>query len=431
MIAGAALLARVAALLKEMVAARQFGVGDEMDAFVVAMLVPFYLINVIGGSLGVALVPAYVGAMRETQEHGCRALLWGVAVRTAGAALLLAAILAMSAGSIVPYLAPEFSPEKRALVGELLIILALIVPLSTLSHALTAALNARRSFGHPGLVAAVVPIAIIVQLLLFPGLGVRGMAAATVVGYGLELLLLERLLAAGGAALRPAVEAGAIVQFRRQVWRQYLPAFSGSLLMCSAVVIDQVMAGWLGSGEASALSYGQRVVGVAISLAAMGIGTAVLPFFSQLVAEGEWRKLNEAVRRYSSWLILLILPGVVLLVLLSEMIVRLIFEGGNFTAEDTVHVAAIQSVFALQIPFYVISILYVRTLSALCRNDVMMAANVISFALNIALNIWFMRLWGAQGIALSTVAVYAFAAIFFGTILSRTLREKLAQTGAV
>ncbi|MGE0464081.1 MAG: virulence factor MviN, partial [Vicinamibacterales bacterium] len=55
---------------KEVVTASRFGTGDDFDAFVVALLVPGFIVNVLAGSLGAALVPVYVD-LRE--RRGARA----------------------------------------------------------------------------------------------------------------------------------------------------------------------------------------------------------------------------------------------------------------------------------------------------------------------------------------------------------------------
>ena len=97
----------------------------------------------------------------------------------------------------------------------------------------------------------------------------------------------------------------------------------------------------------------------------------------------------------------------VLLCLLSQPIVGTFLERGMFDSADSLLVGRIQATYALQIPFYVCGTMFVRLVSALVRNQVLMIAAAISMVSNIILNLIFMELWGVVGIALSTSAVSA------------------------
>jgi putative peptidoglycan lipid II flippase len=50
-------LARAAAVLKEMVVARWFGRGDALDAFLISFLLPSFLLMLVTGALSSASVP--------------------------------------------------------------------------------------------------------------------------------------------------------------------------------------------------------------------------------------------------------------------------------------------------------------------------------------------------------------------------------------
>ncbi len=56
------------ALLKEVLVASMFGTGDELDAFLLAFVLPSFTISVIAGSFGVALVPSYVRALHDRER---------------------------------------------------------------------------------------------------------------------------------------------------------------------------------------------------------------------------------------------------------------------------------------------------------------------------------------------------------------------------
>ena len=83
--------------------------------------------------------------------------------------------------------------------------------------------------------------------------------------------------------------------------------------------------------------------------------------------------------------------------------------------------------FALQIPFYVVSMVVVRYISAVGRNVVLMIGAFGNVTINGVLNYWFMPLWGVTGIALSTVFVYIFSASVMTAYTFWHLRKQLRQ----
>jgi putative peptidoglycan lipid II flippase len=138
--------------------------------------------------------------------------------------------------------------------------------------------------------------------------------------------------------------------------------------------------------------------------------------------------MRHVLRTYA-WLILLVsLPLTFILVRYSEPLVALIFQGGKFTAHDVRLVGYVQMLLCLQIPPYALGILYVRALSALKHNQVMMWGTVINVVANAVLNLVFMRIIGLPGIALSTSFVYLISCGFLWFMLKRVLRRHEARS---
>jgi putative peptidoglycan lipid II flippase len=108
-----------------------------------------------------------------------------------------------------------------------------------------------------------------------------------------------------------------------------------------------------------------------------------------------------------------------LLIAVSEPIVRVVFQRGAFTAETTAIVSRVQICYLLQLPFFVPGLVAVRLLSAMNGNRLISAIAACNMIVNIAGNYLFMRWFGVAGIAASTSLVYAVstALIFFAVTL--------------
>jgi putative peptidoglycan lipid II flippase len=429
LVALATIVAKLFAMAKEVVVAAAFGTGDSMDAYVIAFTVPAYLINVASGSLNVALIPTYIETRDSKGKESARDLLASALLLNIGLLLVLSGILTLLAPEIFGLLGKEFSGDKLRLSLELFILLLPCVLLSGISITLEAVLNADERFFSVGLAPAVIPLAIMFAVLVAaPESGAFSLAIGTLVGYAIELVMVIVLMRKAQIPFTfrwPGFHPGL-----KEVLRQYLPAISGSSLMCSAVLIDQSMSAALGSGNVSALNYGNKLLAVILSAATVALGTAVLPFFSSLSAKKDWSGLKGTLNHYVALILATTIPATIAFVLLSEFIVRMLFERGAFTPADTQLVSQIQAVLAAQIPFHTLGILFVRLLSSMKLNSFMFISNIISVVLKISLNLLFMKFWGILGIAFSTVLVYVAAALFMGVVVYHRLTELAKEQGA-
>jgi len=109
------------------------------------------------------------------------------------------------------------------------------------------------------------------------------------------------------------------------------------------------------------------------------------------------------------------------LVVFSHPLIRILFQRGAFTAADTGVVSRVQAFLSLQIPFYFLTILGVRLISALKRNWVLMVVSGVNMVLNIVFNLILMRYMGVAGIALSTSFVYLVACTLVYASIARSL----------
>lgn len=397
-------LGRLVSVVKELAVASYFGTGDVLDAFLIAFIVPSFVINVIEGSLGMAVIPAYIRAREQQGRQYAQSLMSGIMCLSLAATLLVAVLLAAVGLRIMPWIAGGFSESKLRLTQNLYYLLIPTVFISGLSSIGSTILNAEEKFGLAAFTRAAVPLCIILMLIFLPGWGSYALAAGTGAGYLLECLIIAGGLRKQGVAL--LFRWTGLTAELRLVVSQYIPALFGTLLMCSSVLVDQAMAAMLPSGSVSALNYAVKVVSLPLSLAGTALGTAVIPFFSQMVARKQWQQIRHTMRRYLGIIFVGGSTVSMVLIVAGESLVRLLFERGSFTGADTAVVARVLTYYALQAPFYVANILVTRVISSLRANRVLMWASVFNVVVNVVLNYVLMQSMGVAGIALSTSITY-------------------------
>jgi putative peptidoglycan lipid II flippase len=408
------MVAKIAGMAKEFVMAYWFGTSAAVDALNIAMLLPGFLISVLGSSLAAALVPTYVRVRARHGPSAANELIQSTSAAAGLFALLVLTLLALGMRPIVSLAAGGFDGATLRLTESLYLLLLPVVFFGLITALWGAVLNAEGTFDIPAISPTVVAfgqsIAIVVAANVW---GIFAAATGALLGHAVQVWLLGRALFRRD--LNPMPRWKGVSPELRELAGQYLPVLAGSILLAGTTLVDQTMAAYLPSGSVAALGYGNKVVALIVGVTATALGTAVLPHFSKLAAEGEWFTLREILRKYSLWTTVLSVLVTVALVALSEPIVRLLFQHGAFSSADAHRVSHIQIFYALQIPFQAVGILYVRLISALRGNRILFWGTAVSFPLNFALNLAFMRRYGVSGIALSTSCVYAVACIFLIT----------------
>lgn len=425
-VSAAGVAVKLAALLKEIVVAGVYGRSDAMDAFLAAALIPGLLVNLIAESMNQALVPTLIRVReREGREPAQQllssAMLWMCV-------LLVGATIAMAFGAraIFPLIASHFSPPKLALSIHLFYALLPVVLITGIAANCTAVLNTVERFTLPALAPGAISIVIIaVVLTLGARLGIWAVVYGTLAGSLVQTLIVASAMQARGYRLRLWWHGSN--EAAREVAGQYGPVLLSGLVASGGLLVDQAMAAMLPAGSVSALVYGYRFVAVALTLLAGSISTAVVPYFSQLIAHRDWLGCRITLRTWLARTALASVPVCALLVAIAHPLVRLAFQHGVFGPQDTAIVARVLAMFAIQIPFYVTSRVFYRFLVSMRRTDLALWCGIVNLALDVALNLILMRSMGVAGIALATSLWTVSTFLFLGYWARRVLRNAEAE----
>jgi putative peptidoglycan lipid II flippase len=418
---------KVVAMFKDIVLAHHFGAGDALDVFYIALLVPNFLSSAVGEAFGNSFIPVYI-ELRETQgDETAQRMLSSLTCCSLAAFVGISVILAISYGGLLPVIGSGFDQAKLGLARVLLMPLLMWLGLCGITALWHSVLVAHERFSVSAIAPILTPLAIIATLVGFASRwGVYAVAVGTLLGGFGDLIFCGVALRRPGLSLLPRWYGFSPALFK--VFRQFAPMLNSNLLMGSATVVDQTMAGMLNPGSVAAFNYANKLVTVPIWIGVNSLSMAVFPSLSRLSAREDWPGMRHVLRTYS-WLVLLLsLPLTFILVRYSEPLVALVFKGGKFTVYDVRLVAHVQMLLCLQILPYALGILYVRALSALKHNQVMMWGTVINIVVNAVLNLVFMRIIGLPGIALSTSFVYLISCGFLWFMLDRVLRRHEARS---
>ena len=131
------------------------------------------------------------------------------------------------------------------------------------------------------------------------------------------------------------------------------------------IVIDRNLASRLAEGSLSVMNYATRLIQFPLGLVATATSFAVLAPLArhasalaargldgdEVDAEADRRAYRDTLLFGTRMVLLLMLPATVALMVLSEPLVRLLFERGRFGDQETVRTARVFLAYAPQLPF--------------------------------------------------------------------------------
>ena len=334
------LITQLIGLLRGILIYRAFGTSADLDSFNAANRVTEVLFNLMaGGALGSAFIPTFTGLLAQEK----RAAAWKLASGIANLLILIltgiALLAAIFAPQVVRYglflLAPDLPPAQEALTISLLRIMLPTVVIFGLSGLVMGILNARQRFWLPAIAPAMYSIGQIAGVMLLPqGWGIQRLAWGALLGALLHLLVqLPDLLRLDGRRFTPSLGRG--VPEVREVLVLMGPRILGVAVVQLNFIVNTMVALSLPEGSVSAVSLAFTLMLMPQAAVAQSVAIAAMPTFSAQVARGQVDEMRNSLAALLRGVILLALPAAVGLMLLRTPIIRMLYEGGEFTAHST------------------------------------------------------------------------------------------------
>lgn len=179
-------------------------------------------------------------------------------------------------------------------------------------------------------------------------------------------------------------------------------------------LVDAMFAAALADGSVTALYYANRLVQLPLALFGLGVAAALLPSASRASARKKKSEVRALLMKGLRQSYFLIAPAALGLAALAQPIIRLLFERGEFTANDTeMASAALVILSAGLIAFAGVRVAVTGFYAAKdTRTPVIISA--ASMGLNIFLNVVLVGPLGFRGLAIGSTVAFAanFSAIY-------------------
>jgi putative peptidoglycan lipid II flippase len=400
------LTSRLLGFARDSMIAALLGAGPVADAFLVA----FQLVNVVRrllteGALNAALVPAWL-RVRETDGDVAAAAFAGRVLGTVSAALVVGtAILGLAMPLVISALAPGFIGRETLQLAVddsrlMLPYLAFAGPVAVMMGLLNAQGRFVLTAFSPILFNITLIVAMLALLVWRQDASMAALVTAATIGIAGLLQLLILVLPGGSLARPPQISFDAEM---RGFFAKAIPGMVASAGPQWLIVAGAIIASSMPSAV-SWLYFANRLIELPLGIVGVAMGTVLVPELTRALRGDDKPAMAHAESRGLELAVGLALPATLGLIVLSTSVVRMLFEHGAFTAEDTVATAQALIWLALGLPAHVL----VKALSPafFARHDTStpLLATLKGFAVAVLLALVLGRLFGAAGIAASIAA---------------------------
>lgn len=427
-VASGTLMSRVLGFTREMLMAAALGTGPVADAFYAAFQFPNTFRRLFAeGAFNAAFVPLFAKEIEANGLEGAKRFSEEVFGVLFTVLLALTIVMELSMPLLVStIIAPGFvdEPEKFELTKSLAVIMFPYLICMSLGAMMSGMLNSLRRY----FAAAVAPVFLNIILIAVLGYAwYRGADGATV-GYALAWGVLAAgvvQLAIVWAAVR---HAGASVGFRRPkltpnvkrlLWLALPAAITGGITQINTLIGTAIASGQ--NGAVSSLNLADRVYQLPLGVVGIAVAIVLLPELARALKAGNVIEAANLQNRSVEFTLFMTLPAAAALLVMSEPIVRVLYERGQFAADgSTGVVASILAIFGLGLPAFVL--IKAFTPGYFAREDTRtpMVFAALSVAVNVSLALWLFPTMGAPGIAVaSVVAGWVNAVLLFAVLIWR------------
>jgi putative peptidoglycan lipid II flippase len=362
---------RIAGLVREIVAASYYGIYGPMSAFTIAFQVPNLVRALFADA---ALQPAFVPIFTEQLEKKN----YREAFRLASTLLLLVtlvlgaitALFVLIAPVLMPLFAPGFEGEILDLTVTLSQVLFPILILLGVSGVVVGILNSYDRFGAFAISPFFWNLTIIaVTILLTPAFHGQNRIYAYAIGILIGTLV-QLLIPVFDLRNTPFKFEWSFEWRNRDVRRVLLlmlPVTISLGLINFNMLVNSLFGSLVSDQSPAAIDKAFRIYQLPQGVFSVAIATVLFPTLARFAARGEMENLRATMANGMRQILFVLIPAAAAVLVLSVPMIRLVYQRGEFTPEQTTLVATALFWFAFSLPTNGLYLLQTRTFFSLQR----------------------------------------------------------------
>ena len=415
-------LAKILGLIRNIVFAKFYGTGFEATAFFTASRIPLQLLDI---TLGAAISSTFIPVFNEYLQKNGKERAISFANNFLNVIIIISLILSILgiafAEPIVKIISPNLDIETMNLTVSLAKILFPVLLFTAVAFVFVGFLQSMDEFNIPAIISVVSNGILILYLLIFNDkFGVQGVAIAMLIGWGTQIIVQIPSVVKKGFKYKLKVN------FRdeglKKVVKLAIPILISSWVQPINNIVNLRLASGLEGGQAvPAIEYAYTLYLIIVGVFSYTLSNIIFPELSKLSANNDEKQFKEVIKKAIEISVFFIIPMSVGIWFLSADIIKLIYEGGEFTTNSTALTAGALQLYAVGMIGYGLMEILNKTLYA--RQDAKTPMIISGFAIicNILLSILFVRKMGYIGLPFAASVTSILTTLVMLVVISKKI----------
>lgn len=391
-------LARFFGFLREIVIGVQYGTTTMADGIIMAYTIPNFLYLVIGGAFTTAFISIYNKTKVPLADYISRTFTTILVTIT-----LVTVVTVVLADPILRMFYKDVTQQEFELLKSLYFWMMPSTIMLVLSTWLSGILNVQGKFHLSSFSVLVYNISfLVVSVGLALVIGPIGYGIGALVG---AIFMIGFLIY--GVRNADNISWKLSLQFaddQKELWKIALPIMVGGATAQLYILIQRFFTGALEDGAVSAMNYATKVSQFPQAILMTAVTTVIYPLLSKKEGEGDQQSVKSLYVKGLRLLYLLIMPISVYVYFQAEVVVKIVFEYGNFNSESTMMTTPLLQLFSLTMFFLAANMYVTRFYYAKGNSITPVVFGIFTvFGVNIAVIYALIENYGAEAVAWGTL----------------------------
>lgn len=407
------LVGKLLGMYREILLANNYGVGMEASAFTTASLIPSTFFDAIFASaISSSFIPVFNEYLEKKGKNEAFKFSNSFITLVGIFTLILTIVGIFAAQPLTAWFADGYDAETMELCIKLVRVLFPTILFTGIAYSFVGILQSLDEFGIPAAMSIASNGIIIIYYFFFnKKFGIYGLAVAFLIGWAMQAIMQIPPLIKKGYKYRFALDIHD--KGLHKVITLMLPVMVSTWIQPINIAINTKFASHLFEGAGvSAVNYANKLYTIIVGVFVLSIANVIFPQLSRLTSNNEEEKFGQTINRTVKVLSFMLIPMMVGLMSLSEPIIRLVYERGDFTQFATSITS--RSLFFLSMGMFGFGIQTIlsRAYYAIQDGKTPLISGAASIIVNIVLCATLVDRFDVAGLALASAISSTVSAIF-------------------
>lgn len=417
------LLSKILGFGRELALTYVYGTTALADAYLTALSIPTVLFSSVATALKTTFIPLFCEVDKTDGRKESIKFLNNVLNILIILSIIFSIVVFIFAKPLVKVFAIDFSGQKLMTTISFTRIMVFGVLFIGLSNIMGAWLQINGNFTVPGMIGLPYNILIITGIIVSSKGNINIMVIGTILAIASQFLFQLPFAIKYGYKYKPYINIKD--KYLKKMLILIIPVFIGVGVNQLNTIIDRSLASTLGDGAITVLNSANRLNGFVLGLFIATIASVVYPNLSKVSIVNNKEKFIKSVYQSINTIVLLIIPISIGSIVLSEPVVRIVFERGAFNSESTDLTATALLCYSIGMIGFGLREILNNVFYSLQDTKTPMINGALAMGMNIILNIVLIKFLGHAGLALAT----SISSIICIVLLFNSLKKKIGYFG--